>query len=228
MPPLPARPGRDRADQPRADRSVRCERSTRPPRNGLRMKVGRPCPEYGVSVRSADALAGDVQRHDAITIATPAVGRDDRTGSNPQRRRSPTCAVLVHPRPCPLARSPSRGCLCTGGVARPAPERLLLFCLASFRDLASTDCVDLGRDPLARDVRTIRALGDRRPLSRRARPNIKAGPGADDRLRWRVGPEPRAARWASRWSAAAASGLRWRFRRRACVRHALGWRAASF
>ena len=37
---------------------MRCERSTRPPRNDLRMKVGRPCPEYGASVRSADALAG--------------------------------------------------------------------------------------------------------------------------------------------------------------------------
>ncbi len=100
VPPLPARPGRDRADRPRADRSARCERSTRPPRNGLRMKVGRPCPEYGASVRSADALAGDVQRHDAVIIATAAVGRDDRTASNPQRRRSPTRAVLVHPRPC--------------------------------------------------------------------------------------------------------------------------------
>lgn len=99
MPPLPARPGRDRAVRPRADRSVRCERSTRPPRNGLRMKVGRPCREYGASVRSADALAGEVQRHDAVTIATAAVGRDDRTASNSQRRRSPTCAVFVHPRP---------------------------------------------------------------------------------------------------------------------------------
>jgi hypothetical protein len=31
------------------------------------------------------------------------------------------------------------------------------FLLASFRDLANTDCVDLGRDPLERDVRTVRA-----------------------------------------------------------------------
>jgi len=58
VPPSPARPGRDRADPPRVDRSVRCARSTRPPRNGLRMTVRRPCPEYAARVRSADALAG--------------------------------------------------------------------------------------------------------------------------------------------------------------------------
>jgi hypothetical protein len=37
--------------------------------------------------------------------------------------------------------------------------------LAGFRDLANTDCVDLGRDPLERDVRTIRATEGRRGRS---------------------------------------------------------------
>ena len=55
--------------------------------------------------------------------------------------------------------------------------------LASFRDLANTDCVDLGRDPLERDVRTIRAFQDsrRRPRGTTATTDAGLADGICDR-----------------------------------------------
>jgi hypothetical protein len=48
--------------------------------------------------------------------------------------------------------------------------------LASFRDLANTGCVDLGRDPLERDVRTIRATQVLGLRGRNARADMEASP----------------------------------------------------
>ena len=58
------------------------------------MKVARPCLEC--AVRSVSGCpCRNVALHDAVTVATAAVGRHDRSASDPHAGRSPTCAFLI-------------------------------------------------------------------------------------------------------------------------------------